>query len=143
MYKQEYDLAMKAAVKAGEFLRDNYQFHVDSQVGKDIKLSSDKKSEEIILNILKESGIPVLSEECGMVGEAGAKGWIVDPLDGTANYWKGMKELACVSIALWENGNGSAHQCSPGNPGNGKRRSGSAAAPVRWWVPEWQPVCHP
>lgn len=104
MYKAEYELAMRAAIKAGEFLRDNYQFHVDSQVGKDIKLSSDKKSEEIILNILKETGIPVLSEECGMVGEAGVRGWIVDPLDGTANYWKGMKELACVSIALWEDG---------------------------------------
>lgn len=105
MYKTEYELAMKAAIAAGEFLEKNYNPQVDSQVGKDIKLSSDKKSEAIIIDILKATDIPILSEECGMVGtETNSKVWIVDPLDGTANYWKGMKELACVSIALWENG---------------------------------------
>lgn len=105
MYKAEYDLAMEAALKAGEFLENNYHPEIDSQAGKDIKLSSDRKSETIIVDILKTTKIPILSEECGMVGGgSGSKVWIVDPLDGTANYWKGMKELACVSVALWENG---------------------------------------
>lgn len=105
MYESEYQLAKEAALRAGEFLECNYNPEVDSQIGKDIKLSSDKKSEAIIINILDSTGIPILSEECGMVGtDAPSKVWIVDPLDGTANYWKGMKELACVSIALWENG---------------------------------------
>ena len=105
MYHYEYELAMEAALKAGDFLRENYQFHVDSQIGKDIKLSSDKKSEEIILNILEKTNIPILSEEAGIIEKKeNSKFWIIDPLDGTANYWKGIKELACVSIALWENG---------------------------------------
>lgn len=105
MYRAEYELALEAAVRAGKFLEENYQPEVDSQAGKDIKLSSDKKSEEIIVNILRPAGIPVLSEECGLVGgEESSRIWIVDPLDGTANYWKGMKELSCVSVALWENG---------------------------------------
>ena len=30
--------------------------------------------------------------------------WIIDPLDGSANYWKGMRELTCLSIALWKDG---------------------------------------
>ncbi|MBR4083458.1 MAG: hypothetical protein IKK33_04150 [Lachnospiraceae bacterium] len=105
MYEAEYELAMKAALKAGEFLENNYNPQVDSHIGKDIKLSSDKKSEAIIIEILRATNIPILSEECGMIGaDTSSKVWIVDPLDGTANYWKGMKELACVSIALWDNG---------------------------------------
>ena len=105
MYKAEYKLAMEAALRAGEFLEDNYNPEVDSQIGKDIKLSSDKKSEAMIIDILSTTNIPILSEECGMIGtDINSKMWIVDPLDGTANYWKGMKELACVSVALWENG---------------------------------------
>lgn len=105
MYKTEYDLAVKAALEAGEFLEENYNPFVDSQIGKDIKLSADKKSEKIIIDILKQTEIPILSEECGMVNDSNSsKVWIVDPLDGTANYWKGIKEFTCVSIALWENG---------------------------------------
>lgn len=105
MYKAEYELAMKAALKAGEFLENNYDLQVDSHAGKDIKLSSDRKSEAIIIEILNETDIPILSEECGVIGDdTSSKMWIVDPLDGTANYWKGMKDLTCVSIALWENG---------------------------------------
>lgn len=105
MHESEYHLAMEAALRAGELLESNYNPEVDSQIGKDIKLSSDKKSEAIIVNILRATDIPILSEECGMVGAyANSKVWIVDPLDGTANYWKDMKELACVSVALWENG---------------------------------------
>lgn len=105
MYKTEYDIALRAAIEAGKYLEENYCAEVDSQNGKDIKLASDKKSESIIIDILKETDIPILSEEYGMVeGANNSKVWIVDPLDGTANYWKGMKELACVSVALWENG---------------------------------------
>lgn len=105
MYKEEYDLAVEAALKAGAYLKDKDLPRIDSQTGKDIKLSSDKKSEEIIINILRDTDIPILSEECGVVGEKKAsRVWIIDPLDGTANYWRGMKELACVSVALWENG---------------------------------------
>lgn len=105
MLNKELELAIKAARTAGDFLRENYNPEVDSQIGKDIKLSYDKKSEQIIIDILSETGIPILSEEKGMIGErTQGKMWIIDPLDGTANYWKGIKELACVSIALWENG---------------------------------------
>ena len=105
MYEQELELAKEAAKAAGDFLRKREKIHVDAADGKDIKLTSDKYSEKIILDILKKTGIPVLSEECGRVGtQESARIWIVDPLDGTANYWKGLQELACVSVALLENG---------------------------------------
>ncbi len=102
MYNDELKLAKKAVVEAGNFLRINYTPHVDSSIGKDIKLSSDKKSEQIIVDILKPSGFQILSEECGWIKGKDDFSWIIDPLDGTANYWRGMKELACVSVALWK-----------------------------------------
>lgn len=103
MYEKEMELAKRAAKSAGDFLKKREHIHVDTAQGKDIKLSSDKYSEKIIIDILKESGIPVLSEECGIIyGETNEYLWIVDPLDGTANYWKGLKELSCVSVALWK-----------------------------------------
>ncbi len=102
MKNKELEMAVHAAKEAGDFLRQRERIHVDASEGKDIKLSSDKISEKIIMDILWESGIPILSEEYGFKGEEGKLCWIIDPLDGTINYFKGMDEMACVSIALWE-----------------------------------------
>lgn len=103
MYERELELAIKAAKTAGDFLSKREGVHVDMAEGKDIKLSSDKNSERLIMDILRDTYIPILSEECGRVGWNGSEYlWIIDPLDGTANYWKGLEELACVSVALWK-----------------------------------------
>lgn len=104
MWTDELELAKKAAKAAGEFLKERKGIHIDSQDGKDLKLSSDKASEKIIFEKLEESGIPILSEEFGFKGDRKERYWIVDPLDGTVNYFKGMDDFACVSIALWEDG---------------------------------------
>lgn len=109
---KELELAKKAAISAGEFLRKRQAIKIDALEGKDLKLSSDRLSEKIIMDILAESGIPILSEECGFqcestgperadIKRAQKLCWIIDPLDGTVNYFKGMDELACVSIGLW------------------------------------------
>ena len=100
----ELQLAVRAARSAGEFLKKREGIRVDALIGRDIKLSSDKMSEKIIMDILDESGIPILSEEYGFKGEEGKEFWVVDPLDGTVNYFKGMDELSCVSIALLRGG---------------------------------------
>lgn len=102
MWSKELECAKKAARLAGEYLKKREGIQVDSLEGKDIKLSSDKMSEKIILDVLKESEIPVLSEEAGFKGKAGELCWVVDPLDGTINYFKGLVDFACVSIALWQ-----------------------------------------
>lgn len=109
MKKLELELAKKAALQAGEVLKRQELTEVDSIEGKDIKLAMDKISESIIIECLASSDIPILSEESGFQNGSEmslrkGKLWIIDPLDGTANYWKGMRELCCVSIALWEDG---------------------------------------
>jgi len=99
------ELGQKAARAAGTYLTNGISRGVLSCSGHDIKLSADRESEEIILDILREDGsFPVLSEEAGM----GVKGnresdfiWIVDPLDGSFNYYRELP-FHCVSIALWD-----------------------------------------
>lgn len=104
LYESELKLAVEAAVKAGEELFRNDSLQVDSNIGRDIKLSSDKQSEKLIIDMLRETKIPILSEECGFIsGSEKELRWIVDPLDGTANYYRNMTEMTCVSIALWKN----------------------------------------
>lgn len=104
MFEEELRLARAAAEEAGNILRQT-EARVLQEQGKDIKLNLDIRSEEAILAMLKPSGYAVLSEEKGLLSGNGSDyTWIVDPLDGTANYWKGMQELCCVSIGLWKNG---------------------------------------
>jgi len=105
----ELDLAISAAKGAGKLLlaRSRGSSDVVSSEGRDMKLLSDKASEDFILETLsKDSGIPILTEESGAhglldLGQGNA--WIVDPLDGSLNFNRGMP-LFCVSIALWSGG---------------------------------------
>ena len=53
--------------------------------------------------MLSKSDIPILGEETGAsVSNLGKAFWVVDPLDGTANYSRNIP-ICCVSIALISN----------------------------------------
>jgi myo-inositol-1(or 4)-monophosphatase len=95
--------AKDAAAAAGKLLYENKKdinksiFSSDT----DIKLKADIEAENLIKSILtKESSFPILAEESvkpeGVLEETF---WVVDPLDGTANYARNIP-LCCVSIAL-------------------------------------------
>lgn len=102
MYEKEFEAAKAAALKAGKYLREHKDAHIDSEEGKDIKLSSDKGSEHIIMEVLDAFGYSILSEEYGLKDKGTDYVWIIDPLDGTMNYSRGLDDLACVSVALWK-----------------------------------------
>jgi len=96
------DLAIGAAIQAGEFLNKSKleEKAVYKEEGRDIKLIIDQDTEKLIRSSLKATDIPILGEEYG--GEiAEGKYWVIDPIDGTANYFRGLDEC-CVSIALME-----------------------------------------
>ena len=99
------DIAKRSALKAGSFLKDNFN-NSHSKIldeGRDIKLSIDCESEDLILKILKsETNLAILSEESGKTDDLKGKYWIVDPLDGTSNYFRKIP-ICAVSIALMEN----------------------------------------
>lgn len=98
-------LAVAAARQAGEFLLRvaPSEVKVTAAWGKDIKLAVDQEAEARIAAALeRRSGIGMVSEESGTLRTADARGlrWIVDPLDGSFNYLRGIP-FCCVSIALW------------------------------------------
>lgn len=99
-------IACGAAVQAGVFLKDYRAsgVEVECECAKDVKLIADKKAEEIFIRfLLEKSAFPVLSEERGIVEGRGQDTdlcWIVDPLDGSVNYWRDIP-ICCTSIGLW------------------------------------------
>ena len=101
--QNELKLAKKAALEAGDLLLNNKNYLKKEILSssRDIKLDADLISEGIIKEILlKHSKFPVLAEESGKSKESlGEIFWVVDPLDGTANYARGIP-LYCISIAL-------------------------------------------
>ena len=99
-------IAQKAAYAAGKFLKKREDLKVDNDSSHDIKLASDKKSEQIIIDVLHQTGIDILSEERGLIKGLNSSDlkWVVDPLDGSINFLKGLPELSCISIALFNQG---------------------------------------
>ena len=100
-YKDYLDIAKKTAIKAGDFLIKNKlnKKVVLAEEGRDIKLELDRKTENLIRKELEKTNIIILGEEFG--GEISSKSlrWVIDPIDGTANYFRGLDQC-CVSIAL-------------------------------------------
>lgn len=97
--------AIDAAKLAGELLKNNFRCskNIDSSLGKDIKLELDRKAEELVKSRLRSStNFPILAEESDNSNiDRSSYHWIVDPLDGTYNYFRGNNNCA-VSIALWK-----------------------------------------
>lgn len=98
-----FKLAKDAANQAGSFLNNNKNLtkQIITDEGRDIKLALDRKTEELITNILKKSDIPIMGEELSS-NISSDFFWVVDPIDGTANYFRGLDQC-CVSIGLIKN----------------------------------------
>ena len=97
------DAAEIAAREAGKLLRQNFQQRqrVHAVASHDIKLQIDIEAQEVISKLLlgEFPGHALYGEE-GIVGDQSSDHqWIVDPLDGTVNYFYGIPHF-CVSIAL-------------------------------------------
>ena len=100
------DLAKEAAKESGKLLLENKKELNKSlkSNNKDTKLIADLKAENLIKEIIvKKSKYPILAEESGKsVEDLGDTFWVIDPLDGTANYSRGIP-ICCVSIGLVKN----------------------------------------
>lgn len=106
---KQLDIAIEAAKEAGAFLRQHFEntdaLQVNEASQHDIKLELDVRSQTLITKILL-GAFP----EHALYGEEGLAGkqdspwqWIVDPIDGTVNYFYGLPHF-CVSIALRHEG---------------------------------------
>ncbi len=103
----ELNIAIEAARRAGQALRDHYNkpHQVTFKGVIDIVTEMDRLSESLVTGMLRDA-----FPEYGILGEEGSKStepyscrWIIDPLDGTTNYTYSYP-LFGVSIALEKQG---------------------------------------
>jgi len=102
----ELNIAKKAAIESGKLLLQN-KIELNKSlkvIQKDTKLLADVESENLIKEIIvTKSQYPILAEETGKsADDLGDTFWVIDPLDGTANYNRGIP-ICCVSIGLVKN----------------------------------------
>ena len=97
------ETAIEAAAEAGKLLRKNFGGTLDVSLAShhDIKLEIDEQAQKLISRVI----LADFPDHC-ILGEEGVSGrkdadvrWVVDPLDGTVNYFYGIPHYA-VSIAV-------------------------------------------
>lgn len=101
-------LMLDAAVAAAGVILEIYEQPFTHQLKTDSSpvTEADTRAEEVILDVLGPTGIPVLAEEsvaAGRIPELGTRFFVVDPLDGTKEFVKRNGEFT-VNIALCEAG---------------------------------------
>jgi 3'(2'), 5'-bisphosphate nucleotidase len=99
--------AIEAAFAAGREILDVYSRPIDVELKDDRSplTEADKHAHAAIVEELKKTGLPVLSEEGSSIApperQAWRHYWLVDPLDGTKEFIKRNGEFT-VNIALME-----------------------------------------
>jgi myo-inositol-1(or 4)-monophosphatase len=101
--KDLLDTATEAARRAGALIKEHFgsELAVNEMQRYDIKLEMDVRSQDLITRFILDRHPEhlVLGEEGNAnVGGDGDIEWIVDPIDGTVNYYFGIPHF-CVSIA--------------------------------------------
>ena len=103
--KELLSVAIDAAKEAGNILLEGFgkQIQTEKKADRSIVTEIDKKSEKIITGFL-HSNFPshkIIGEESGtsFSGDNDGYCWVIDPLDGTHNYIRGIS-LFGVSIGL-------------------------------------------
>ncbi len=106
-YSAEMTVAIRAAKAAGAFLKEHFydSKKVDEASQNDIKLELDKISQKLITEeILADFPHHAVLGEEGYTGDRNSEyEWIVDPIDGTVNYFYTIPWF-CVSIAMRHRG---------------------------------------
>jgi len=104
------NIAIRAARSAGKVIMQATEqldkVEVEQKGSNDFVTSVDKEAEEAIIYVIKKAypDHGFICEESGKGGNQDSEyQWIIDPLDGTTNYIKGIPHF-CVSIALKVNG---------------------------------------
>ena len=109
MREELLSVAVSAARAGGEILLRLFgrgDLGVEEKAKNDLVSRADRESEAAIVARIRGAfpSHAILAEEGGRLsGESGVVEWIVDPLDGTTNFLRGLP-VFCVSIAAVERG---------------------------------------
>ncbi|UAY78631.1 inositol-1-monophosphatase [Pasteurella canis] len=100
------NIAIRAARKAGNVIAKSYERRDDIQTTlknkNDYVTNIDKASEQAIIEVIKKSypDHTIITEESGALeGKDSDVQWVIDPLDGTTNFVKGLPHFS-ISIAI-------------------------------------------
>lgn len=108
-YNELLSISVYASLKAGDAILEIYDsdFSVETKADNSPLTLADKRSNDIICDVLDTLRIPILSEEGKetdySVRQNWERLWIVDPLDGTKEFIKRNGEFT-INIALVELG---------------------------------------
>lgn len=96
--------AKEIALLGGKYLKENFMknIRVDIKGYKDLVTEVDYKCEEIVIKEI-ERRFPshsILSEEKGLIDKNSEYKWILDPLDGTINFAKGIPLFGIILSLL-------------------------------------------
>lgn len=101
----DIETALMAARAGAEVIRQRFGNSSNARVKGDAKgvvTDTDLASERAIIDILKRySSHNILSEESGLLRDDPGKKWVIDPLDGTSNFARGIPFFA-VSVGLMD-----------------------------------------
>jgi len=150
-------LARRAAEAGAEVAAEHFRSDVDVETksGKtDVVTVADRRAQQRVVETIRaETDDPIVGEEDGQRGDVpDGAAWVVDPIDGTNNYVRGMR-IFTTSVAAVRDGNpvagvsvlpalGDVYAFGPGGP----RRSGESitvsdrsdletftVCPTIWW----------
>lgn len=100
-------LAEQAARQAGDFLLSNFGkiTKIESKGDRNLATNLDREAEVMIVDKIKEKfgNHGILAEEGGSFGLEREYVWIIDPLDGTHNFIRGI-DIFGVSIGVMRKG---------------------------------------
>ena len=105
----QVNIITKACMKASRSLIRDFGEIENLQVSVkgpgDFVTASDKKVEKILIEELQKArpNYSILSEEIGKISNDESYKWIIDPIDGTANFLHGIPHFA-ISIGLEQDG---------------------------------------
>ncbi len=103
MLSRNLKVAIAAAKKAGFVIMASYGKVRSITAKKDLRdvvTEVDRESDKVIIDHLRaNSQYAILTEESGFIGESKDFVWVVDPIDGTKNFSRGIP-FFCVCIAL-------------------------------------------
>jgi myo-inositol-1(or 4)-monophosphatase len=104
---QYLEAAIEAARAAGALVRENFgrPLKVNVEEAHDLKLELDVRAQATITELLlkKFPDHAIVGEEGNAENESTDFEWVIDPIDGTVNYFYSIPHF-CISIALREKG---------------------------------------
>ena len=105
--ESKYQKVFEAAEKAGEIIVryfDKALTVTEKSMAADFKTEADEKSEQIIIKYLTKyfPEYNIFGEENGLIDRGSEYSFVVDPLDGTNNFFLGIPDFS-ISIGLQQN----------------------------------------